>query len=347
MPDKIMYDKHMGTWGTRIYEDDVALDVRGDFMAQYHGDEPVEVIERALRAEYWDDEDPDTNDVALLALACAELETGSLTDATKQAAYEVIASERSYKRWQHEAEPAEVGRRKRELNRIKQYLDTYDGTPVKRKSWLELQKADQEGDETLDDKLDDVDWHMQAEQPGVSDDEYFRRCATTVACYIYWATTRDYLDDTYAADRVVKKYRAGKLSVFALLDQVFDQKVFRTMMRRGTARKFTAAYYDGRYLEDLEETVGRGRDPYSYVVTDEELERMAARIDQRYEEYQQHPDRFAPSTTAAPVEPTWGPKAFGGVAMLSGIVAVVVGGVIAFGWFAVQFVRWVMSLFGS
>jgi hypothetical protein len=35
----------MGAWGARIYEDDTALDVRGDFMDMLYGDLGIKTIE--------------------------------------------------------------------------------------------------------------------------------------------------------------------------------------------------------------------------------------------------------------------------------------------------------------
>lgn len=63
----------MGTWGTRIYEDDTALDVRGDFLERFHAGEAVSEIEAAIKEEYFEEDIPEVTDVAILALACAEL----------------------------------------------------------------------------------------------------------------------------------------------------------------------------------------------------------------------------------------------------------------------------------
>lgn len=72
----------MGAIGARIYEDDIALDLRGDFRDYYYASTPVTEIEDTLLDDYLNDDDR-YDDVVWLALCCAELETGTLTDRVK------------------------------------------------------------------------------------------------------------------------------------------------------------------------------------------------------------------------------------------------------------------------
>jgi hypothetical protein len=132
----------MGTWGTRIYEDDNALDIRSEFMDENHAGTSVREIENTILEEYLEKDVQANNDVTWLALCCVELETGTLTPKVSKQALAIIASGRQYDHWLAEAGKEAAAQRKHELTLIKKYIDQYSGQPVKRTSWLELQKAD-------------------------------------------------------------------------------------------------------------------------------------------------------------------------------------------------------------
>jgi len=283
----------MGTWGTRIYEDDIALDLRGDFLERHHDGETVETIEAAIKEEYIEDDVPEVTDVVLLALACVELETATLTKETKQAALEVIESGRQYKHWQDETSPAEAGRRKRELTLVKSYLDQYDGLPVKRKSWTELQKEDgYSHNMTENEKLDDVEWHMQEDIPGISEKEYFARHAAPIACMVHWIVTRDHSSSEFSERFEVNEYKTSETDIFTRIADNMDQKLMLADVKPGLARKFVQAYYAAVFYEDFAECVEKDRPSYSYVATVEELDAMALIIDKRFKEYIDNPAVF-------------------------------------------------------
>lgn len=283
----------MGTWGTRIYEDDIALDLRGDFLDRYHDGETVESIEAAIKEEYIEDDVPEVTDVVVLALACVELETATLTKETKQAALEVIESGRQYKHWQDETSSAEAGRRKRELTLVKSYLDQYDGLPVKRKSWTELQKEDGYSDNTDEnEKIEDVEWHMQEDIPGISEKEYFARHAGPIACMVHWIVTRDHSSNEFSERFEANEYKTGETDIFTRIADNMDQKLLSTDIKPGLARKFVQAYYSVSFYEDFAECVENDRPSYSYVTTAGELDAMAMIIDKRFKEYTDNPSVF-------------------------------------------------------
>lgn len=321
----------MGTWGTRIYEDDMALDLRADFLDGVHSGEDISVLETRLLDEYADEDAPEIQDVALLALACAELESGTLSDKMKAAALEVIASGRQYEHWKQEASPADAGRRKRELKRIKQYLETYDGTPVKRKSWTALQKADpaqtvisDDADETTVDKLDDVSWHMQDEIGQETEAEYFARHASGVACMVHWAATHGLLAKR---DSGSTKYPSKSLSIFTYIDEYFDGKLFDSDFKAGDARNFVTTYYNGSYYADLILEIQKDRDNYSYILSRKELDAMAKYIDARYAEYKKDPPLFA-EQNISPQRKKTPMQVFLGTLMLIVICTIVVAAVV-------------------
>ncbi len=338
----------MGTWGTRIYEDDTALDLRADFLDGISDGESVTTLEMRLLDEYADDDVPEIKDVALLALVCAELESGTLSDKMKTAALEVITSGRQYEHWKQEASTADAGRRKRELTRIKQYLEAYDGTPIKRKSWTALQKADpnqtvisDDMDETSTDKLDDVSWHMQDEIGQESEAEYFARHASGVACMVHWAATRGLLAKR---DSGSIKYPSKSLSIFTYIDEHFDGKLFDSDFKTGDARDFVVAYYNGSYYADLILEIQKDRDNYSYILSRKELEVMAKYIDARYAEYKKDPSLFA-EQNIEPRRKRTSLQVFLGILMLITICVVAVAIVVFVLYFAWSLIMSIIGMF--
>lgn len=128
----------MGTWGTKIYDDDCSLDVRDEFMKLKTRGRTTEQIEASILADFIDKDYPDGNDVTYLALCCIELETGTLTDQTKEKALEIITSGRQVDFWQKEASDEEAEHRKQELETIKTIIDNYGGSPVENDDWKSL-----------------------------------------------------------------------------------------------------------------------------------------------------------------------------------------------------------------
>lgn len=142
----------MGTWGTQLYEDDTALDARSDFLEYRKSGMGVKAAEQAVIDEAQDtfDGEPEWIDITWLALCCAELETGTLSQLAKSKALEIIDSKRQYDFWiEYGGDKTDAGARSREMALIKKYITAYDETPVKRKSWLALQKADREYAESI------------------------------------------------------------------------------------------------------------------------------------------------------------------------------------------------------
>ena len=338
----------MGTWGARIYEDDIALDLRADFLDGIASGESASALETRLLDEYAEDDTPEIKDVALLALACVELESGTLSDKIKAAALEVITSGRQYEHWKQEASAADAGRRKRELTRIKQYLETYDGMPVKRKSWTALQKANptqtvigDDANETTVDRLDDVSWHMQDEIGQESEAKYFARHASGVACMVHWAATRGLLTKR---DSGTVEYPSKSLSIFTYIDEHFDGKLFDSDFKTGDARDFVVAYYNGSYYADLILEIQKDRDNYSYILSRKELEVMAKYIDARYAEYKKDPSLFAEQNIEPRRKRTL-MQVFLGILMLiticTGVVEIIVS-VLCFAWL---FITSIISMF--
>jgi hypothetical protein len=61
--------------GARVYEDDIALDVRGDYLERRNNyGWPVTQVKKLIYDYYASENDPYFKDVVMLALACVYLE---------------------------------------------------------------------------------------------------------------------------------------------------------------------------------------------------------------------------------------------------------------------------------
>src|SRR5205823_6428622 len=90
----------MGTWGSGIFDDDVALDVRGLFEEKIGEGASVEDATQAVLQEFDSAlEHMDDAPVIHLALAALELEQGRLLAATRREALRVIDDGRNLPRW--------------------------------------------------------------------------------------------------------------------------------------------------------------------------------------------------------------------------------------------------------
>jgi hypothetical protein len=90
----------MGVWGTAVFSDDTACDVRDDYQ-EYVGDglSGPEATDRLL--DEWQDRvlDPDEGPVFWLALAATQWRCGRLESRVQQRALEVIGSGSDLRRW--------------------------------------------------------------------------------------------------------------------------------------------------------------------------------------------------------------------------------------------------------
>jgi len=91
----------MGTWGTAVFDDDLAADVRDDFRSCIGDGLSVVVATARLQAEYLAerDEDDDVVSVFWIALAVSQWQLGRVHEPTRQKALEIIASGRELEQW--------------------------------------------------------------------------------------------------------------------------------------------------------------------------------------------------------------------------------------------------------
>jgi hypothetical protein len=287
----------MGAWGARIYEDDTALDVRGDFMDMLYGDLGIKTIEANIHEMYIEDDSQENNDIVLLALCCAELETGTLTEHTKKAALEVIDSGRQYDVWLKEAGKDDAALRKRELTLIRKYIDNYNGKPVKRRSWLELQK-EQDEDEAegwapgpeYEGVVDEVSKHVPNVTARSNEDGIHMLAGAHLASLVYWLITRGYYLPASEKDtQAMAEVREGKLDAdIFLIDHMGSKLRFSNI--HPDIHDFIYAYYPEPYVYDYAaNALKKGQEIYGAVPERGMQERVAHAIDKRLVAYRHNP----------------------------------------------------------
>jgi hypothetical protein len=110
----------MGAWGANIFDDDFALDVKGDYEDILDSGLSHEATAKALIDRYQEAlEDPEESGVFWLALAAIQLEYGALEKNVKTNALDVINSDRDLLRWE---DSADVNQRKQILEQLKNQL---------------------------------------------------------------------------------------------------------------------------------------------------------------------------------------------------------------------------------
>ena len=91
----------MGTWGYEIFEDDIALDLRGDFEAALAEGLSVPDATARVLAEYGDAvEDFDDGPIIAVALAALQLEHGALQPEVRERALAVIDNSKGMHGWE-------------------------------------------------------------------------------------------------------------------------------------------------------------------------------------------------------------------------------------------------------
>ncbi len=120
----------MGTWGTGLFSDDLASDVRDRYRELAGELDSGSAATKQLVREYADDlNDQDTESVFWLALADTQWRCGRLEDSVKQRALRVIDSDQDLTRWQ-EDQKLRV-RRRSVLEKLRHRLESQQ--PAKKK----------------------------------------------------------------------------------------------------------------------------------------------------------------------------------------------------------------------
>ena len=114
----------MGTWGTGIFQDDVALDIKDSYTERVRKGEDGERVTADLIAEYQSEfDEPDTKAVFWLALADTQWKLGRLEPEVKERALQCIRDGSELERWES-ATAADYRARKRALSALEERLMT-------------------------------------------------------------------------------------------------------------------------------------------------------------------------------------------------------------------------------
>ena len=120
----------MGAWGTAIFSDDIAADVRDDFKDKIAaGKTPLDATNEMIAENQAILEDNDDASVFWLSLAAAQWKLGRLVDFVKQKAIEIIDNGQELERWREDLK--QLKQRKLVLEKLKIQLNSEQPAPKK------------------------------------------------------------------------------------------------------------------------------------------------------------------------------------------------------------------------
>lgn len=114
----------MGIWGTKLYENDLALDLKEEYIEKLKsGIENKEALEQ-IKQEYKEEiEDNDEETVFWMVLADTMWNLGKMTDEVKNKALQSI--KKDLKKWEQESENSkDIVKREKELEKLKNKLNS-------------------------------------------------------------------------------------------------------------------------------------------------------------------------------------------------------------------------------
>ncbi len=115
----------MGTWGTGIFDDDIAGDVSDAFEDELASGADVSTAAKHVLASFGDAvDDSDEGPVICLALAALQLEQGALDDDIRRRALEIIDTGEGLDRWE-EVGPPKLLERKQVLENLRVQLNQW------------------------------------------------------------------------------------------------------------------------------------------------------------------------------------------------------------------------------
>lgn len=121
----------MGAWGYGLYDDDIALDVKADYIKMLKsGIESTKATEKLIEKNRDVILDIDEAPVFWFALADIQWKKGVLEDKVKEKALYYLNSEESLKQWE-DASPATITKRKELLNGLKERILSPQSAPKK------------------------------------------------------------------------------------------------------------------------------------------------------------------------------------------------------------------------
>ena len=114
----------MGTWGSKLYQDDFTQDVRDNYKEKLKdGKDNQQALKEILKDYAWIEEDDDERPLFWMALADTLWNLGRLTLEVKEEAIKEIGKGADLERWKNEGTKKEYENRKKELEALKEKLE--------------------------------------------------------------------------------------------------------------------------------------------------------------------------------------------------------------------------------
>lgn len=115
----------MGAWGTGLYSDDFALDVKNDLLSAINSGTPYREAFEKIKETYLDGAYDDDSDIPVFWFVCADIlwKKGRLDEDIKQTALAYLESETDIARWAEES-PVLGRKRKGVLEKLKLKLQS-------------------------------------------------------------------------------------------------------------------------------------------------------------------------------------------------------------------------------
>ena len=115
----------MGTWGAKLYQDDLALDIKEDYIEKLKsGKTNEEALNEILEMYEESIEDEEEGPIFWLVLADTMWKVGRLTKTVKEKAMKEIERGTNLKYWEEEGTKGEYRTRERELQKLKEKLNS-------------------------------------------------------------------------------------------------------------------------------------------------------------------------------------------------------------------------------
>lgn len=122
----------MGTWGPKLYQDDLALDIKEDYIERLKKGITNEKALEEMKETYVESiEDSEEGPVFWMVLADTMWKLGRLTEEVKERAIEEIEKGNNLKIWKEERTKKEYEIRKKELEKLREKLNNI--MPIKEK----------------------------------------------------------------------------------------------------------------------------------------------------------------------------------------------------------------------
>jgi hypothetical protein len=122
----------MGTFGTAIFSEDFACDIRDEFKELIgEGLTPEQATNDLVSSNADSLNDPDEATVFWLALAAIQWKTGRLLDSVKEKAIGIIEDGSDLERWKLEGDKKVVAEREKQLQRLKENILSPQPSPKK------------------------------------------------------------------------------------------------------------------------------------------------------------------------------------------------------------------------